>query len=70
MRYLKTLATVALAVLVAAGASAASPARKAKVKTDYSAIHGVCYNGWRSPEETIRRDLGYGKKIGLNSTRT
>ena len=66
MRYLKTLAAAALAVLVTTGASAFTPARKAKEKTDYSAIHGVCYNGWRSPEEIVRRDLGYGKKIDFN----
>ena len=59
----------ALAMLFVLSASASEPAKKAKAKPDYSAIHGVCYNGWRGSTETVKRDLGYGQKLGLNSTR-
>ena len=55
-------------VLLCAVAGAASPQKKA-VKTDYSRIHGVCHTGWRADEATVRRELGYGQRIGLNSTR-
>lgn len=65
----KRFVLAVMTVFIAFTASAVGPTRKAKVKTDYSAIHGVCYNGWRSDEATVRRDLGYGRKIGLNSTR-
>ena len=54
--------------LLCVGAAAATPQKKA-AKTDYSSIHGVCHLGWRSDEATVRRELGYGQRIGLNSTR-
>ena len=38
-------------------------------KTDYSKIRGVCYLGWRADDETVRQQLGYAKRIGINSTR-
>ena len=60
---------MALAALISLSAAANEPAKKAKAKPDYSAIHGECYNGWRGSVETVKRDLGYGQKIGLNSTR-
>jgi hypothetical protein len=38
--------------------------------TDYSFIRGACYpGGWRNPQGIIERDLGYAKKLNLNSTR-
>lgn len=42
---------------------------KTKVKTDYSQIRGACHVEWQCSEDTIRTQLGYAKKIGLNSTR-
>lgn len=40
-----------------------------KPLNDYSFIRGVCYGGWDKDENEIRRDLGYGKRVGLNSVR-
>ncbi|MBR4756349.1 MAG: hypothetical protein IK076_05345 [Bacteroidales bacterium] len=64
----RTIAII-IAMLVAASAFAGQPAKKPKPKTDYSQIHGVCYGGWRQDEATIRKHLGYAKRIGINSTR-
>ena len=37
---------------------------------DYSFIRGACYpGGWRNSQAIIERDLGYAKKLNLNSTR-
>jgi hypothetical protein len=37
---------------------------------DYSFIRGACYpNGWSGDQKTIERDMGYAKKLQLNSTR-
>ena len=37
---------------------------------DYSFVRGVCYpGGWRNPQNIIERDLGYAKRLNLNSTR-
>ena len=37
---------------------------------DYSLIRGACYpGGWRNSQAIIERDLGYAKKLNLNSTR-
>ena len=44
------------------------PARAGLLK-DYSHIRGNHYFGWSQDEATIRRELGYGKQIGMNSTR-
>lgn len=44
------------------------PAR-AELLSDYSHIRGNHYFGWQQDETTIRRELGYGKQIGMNSTR-
>ena len=57
------------ATLLLAFNSTAAPKTQKKAPVDYSKIHGVCYLGWRSDEATIRQQLGYGLKIGLNSTR-
>ncbi|MBQ6287588.1 MAG: cellulase family glycosylhydrolase [Bacteroidales bacterium] len=65
---MKRTITIALALLVALSAFA-TQAPKKKVKPDYSQIHGVCYGGWRSDDATIRKHLGYAKRIGINSTR-
>ncbi|MCR4859194.1 MAG: glycoside hydrolase family 5 protein [Bacteroidales bacterium] len=55
-------------LLLCFSATAAQP-RKAKTQNDYSNIHGVCHTGWRADEARVRRELGYGQRIGLNSTR-
>ena len=39
-----------------------------KPLSDYSHIRGVCYDGFCS-EEQMRRELSYGKRVGLNSIR-
>ncbi|MBP8304077.1 MAG: hypothetical protein KBE04_08120 [Phycisphaerae bacterium] len=37
---------------------------------DYSFIRGVCYpGGWRGDPDIVRRDLGYARRLQLNSTR-
>jgi hypothetical protein len=37
---------------------------------DYSFIRGVCYpRGWMNDQKIIERDLGYAKRLQLNSTR-
>lgn len=41
-----------------------------KPLSDYSFIRGVCYpGGWRGDPKIIERDLGYAKRLQLNSTR-
>ena len=35
---------------------------------NYRHIRGVCYNG-HEDEEVMRRELGYGQRVGLNSIR-
>jgi len=47
---------------------AAGPARAAKPLKDYSFIRGVNY-GMNADQATVERDLGYAKRINLNSTR-
>jgi len=42
---------------------------KAQLLDDYSHIRGNHYFGWNQDEATIRKELGYGKAIGMNSTR-
>jgi hypothetical protein len=41
----------------------------AQLLNDYSHIRGNHYFGWHQDEQTICRELGYGKQIGMNSTR-
>lgn len=36
---------------------------------DYSFIRGVCYGGWMADSLTIQKELGYAKRLQLNSTR-
>ncbi len=36
---------------------------------DYSFVRGACYGGWMGDQKTIERDLGYAKRLQLNSTR-
>lgn len=68
MIFKKSITALSLSLILMVSATVESAGRK-KDQPDYSAIHGVCYNGWRSSEDIVRRDLGYGLKIGLNSTR-
>jgi len=45
-------------------------AMAAKPLDDYRFIRGVCYpGGWRGDQKTIERDLGYAKRLQINSTR-
>lgn len=62
MKRLKLLAGILLL------AALALPCNAGLLK-DYSHIRGNHYNGWRQDEATVRRELGYGKAIGMNSTR-
>jgi hypothetical protein len=64
MRNSVMVLTGIIVLTVAGSALAAKPLR------DYSFIRGVCYpGGWRGNEQTIGRDLGYAKRLQLNSTR-
>lgn len=49
-------------------AAAVGPARAGKPLTDYSFIRGVNY-GMTADQAVLERDLGYAKRINLNSTR-
>jgi hypothetical protein len=41
-----------------------------KTLSDYSFIRGANYpSGWRNPQAIIERNLGYAKRLSLNSTR-
>ncbi|MBP5537391.1 MAG: cellulase family glycosylhydrolase [Bacteroidales bacterium] len=62
MKPLKLLAGILLLAAVALPA-------KADLLKDYSHIRGNHYFGWQQDEATIRKELGYGKAIGMNSTR-
>ena len=63
----KYIAVILLALATLFGGQPAGA--KAEQKTDYSKIRGVCYLGWREDEATVRTQLGYAKRIGINSTR-
>ncbi len=46
------------------------PATAQKVVPDYSSIRGVNYpGGWREDSATVVRDLGYAKRLNINSLR-
>lgn len=60
---LKTLFLTSLLLAMSVIAFAEGP------RKDYSDIRGVCHTGWRADTETIKKELGYAKKINLNSTR-
>ncbi len=58
-----------LAILTGvAVAMAAGPARAEKPLKDYSFIRGVNY-GMQGDQAILQRDLGYGRRLNLNSTR-
>ena len=58
-----------LAILIGVGlAVALAPARAEKPLNDYSFIRGVNY-GMNADQAVLERDLGYGKRLNLNSTR-
>jgi hypothetical protein len=49
---------------------AAASAMAEKPLADYSFIRGACYpGGWRNPQNILERDLGYARRLNLNSTR-
>jgi len=39
-----------------------------KSLADYGSVRGVCY-GWRGGKTIVERDLGYARRLGINSTR-
>lgn len=41
----------------------------ASPRKDYSDIRGVCHLGWMGEPETVETELGYAKRININSTR-
>lgn len=52
-------------ILIAMSSLHATPPLK-----DYSFIRGVCYPaGWSADQKIVERDLGYAKKLRINSTR-
>jgi hypothetical protein len=66
MRILKVITAlfVLLSALCLQKASATEPLK------DYSFIHGVCYpGGWSGDQKIIERDMGYAKRLQINSTR-
>lgn len=67
MNYKRIITIAISSALVIFSASARKSSDRSAV--DYSAIKGVCHTGWAGKEEIIRRDLAYGERIGLNSTR-
>ena len=62
---MKTRCAVLAAVALAA---AVMPARAEKPLKDYSFIRGVNY-GMNADQAVLERDLGYAKRVNLNSTR-
>jgi hypothetical protein len=65
MSFLKTAAPVLAGIALAA---AVGPARAEKPLKDYSFVRGVNY-GMNADQATLERDLGYAKRVNLNSTR-
>ena len=58
---------VAMCAVLAVSSAFAAPQGGRKPEIDCSKIRGVCY-GIR-PEETVRRELAYGTRVGLNTVR-
>lgn len=63
---MKRIRLIALLLMAALAIPATA---KVHVEKDYSYIRGNHYFGWQQDEQTIRKELGYGKQIGMNSTR-
>ena len=59
----KIILLLSFLLLGLSGMKSASPLK------DYSHVRGVCHIGWMSDEATIRKELGYARRIHLNSTR-
>ena len=66
LNMLAVLVTVLSAALAMSSAFAA-PQGGRKPEIDCSKIRGVCYGIY--PEETVRRELAYGSRVGLNTVR-
>ncbi|MDE5740066.1 MAG: glycoside hydrolase family 5 protein [Bacteroidaceae bacterium] len=43
--------------------------KAASSQKDYSHVRGVCHIGWMNDETTVRKELGYAKRLNLNNTR-
>ena len=63
--YMRRTRRAAVAVLAAAGIATAAQA--AKPSLDCSKIRGACYS--IKDAETVKRELGYGARVGLNTVR-
>jgi len=63
MKKIEMVLTGVVVLTVAVSAMAVKPL------DDYSFIRGACYGGWRGDKATIRKELGYARKLQLNSTR-
>jgi hypothetical protein len=64
MRTISVLLTAVVCVTLTATAMAEKPL------ADYSFVRGVCYpGGWRKDAAVIERDLGYARRVNINSTR-
>jgi len=59
----KIILLLSFLLLGLSGIKAAAPLK------DYRQVRGVCHIGWMSDEATIRKELGYARRIHLNSTR-
>jgi len=66
---MKSIKVFAAAFLVLSGIFAERIYSDEPLK-DYSFIRGVCYpGGWSGDQKTIERDMGYAKRLQINSTR-
>jgi hypothetical protein len=66
---MKSLKIITAAFLLISGLSTENAFADQPLK-DYSFIRGVCYpGGWSGDQKIIERDMGYAKKLQLNSTR-
>ena len=66
---MKSIIVFTVAILILSGLSVEKTSADEPLK-DYSFIRGACYpGGWSGDQKIIERDLGYAKKLQLNSTR-
>jgi tetratricopeptide (TPR) repeat protein len=66
---MKKLSVFALVIFLLSGISVKNTSASEPLK-DYSFIRGVCYpGGWSGDQKIIERDLGYAKRLQINSTR-
>lgn len=61
---MKRFFLISIFLVLSAAVLTASAPRK-----DYSDIRGVCYLGWQADRQTVETQLGYARRININSTR-